>query len=142
MDEEAVPADVLTDLSLFADLSGPQLDAVTHAFDEQTFSAGERILRQGFTGSGFYIVLQGELAVYINGTERRRLTRGDYFGEISALLDEPPSADVIATTDCRCLSLGAPELPEFLQSFPSVAYRLLQAEARRLKAVDEGRRRE
>lgn len=124
---------------MFADLSAAESEAVLHLFDEVTFGAGDRVLRQGFTGNGFYIVLSGELAVHINGEERRRLTRGEYFGEISALLGEPPTADVIAVTDCRCLSIGAPELPQFLLSFPSVTYRLLQAEARRLKAADAWR---
>lgn len=132
-------AELLTGLSLFADLSQPEIEAATHALEEQTFSAGERVLRQGFTGSGVYFVVEGELDVRINGQDRGRLTRGEYFGEISALLDEPPTGDVIARTDCRCLSLAASELPGFLRSFPSVAYRLLQAEARRLKAADQWR---
>ena len=139
MAEDQVATELLTGLSLFADLSGPQLEAAAHAFEEETFGAGERILRQGFSGTGFYVVLDGELGVYINGEERRNLTRGEYFGEISALLDEPPTGDVVAKTACRCLALGAPELPAFLMSFPSVAYRLLQAEARRLKAADQWR---
>lgn len=134
MAEDPVATEILTDLSLFADLSGPQLEAAAHAFDEETFGAGERILRQGFTGAGFYVVLEGELGVYIDGRERRRLTRGEYFGEISVLLDEPPTGDVVAKTDCRCLTLGSPDLQPFLLSFPSVAYRLLQAQSRRLKA--------
>lgn len=139
MAEQRVATELLAGLSLFTDLSGPQLEAAAHTFGEETFSAGERILRQGFTGSGFYVVVDGEVMVYIDGQERSRLTRGEYFGEISALLDEPPTADVVAVTDCRCLSLGAPELPAFLQSFPPVAYRLLQAEARRVKAGDRWR---
>ncbi len=139
MAERRIATELLTDLSLFADLSSAQLEGAAHAFDEETFGAGDRILRQGFTGSGFYIVLEGELAVYIDGEDRRRLTRGEYFGEISVLLDEPPSGDVVAKSDCRCLTLAAPDLPEFLLAYPQVTYRLLQAEARRLKAADQWR---
>jgi CRP-like cAMP-binding protein len=137
--EEGVGTRLLTDLALFADLSAPQLEAAAHAFDEEAFGPGERILRQGFTGTGFYVVVEGELAVYIDGRERARLTRGEYFGEISVLLNEPPTGDVVAQTPCRCLTLGAPELKPFLHSFPTVAYRLLQAEARRVKAADRWR---
>jgi CRP-like cAMP-binding protein len=137
--ENAVATELLSGLSLFADLSGPQLEAAAHAFGEETFGPGERILRQGFSGTGFYVVLEGDLVVLINGEERSRLTRGDYFGEISALLDEPPSGDVVAQTESRCLSLAASELAGFLQAYPAVAYRLLQAEARRLKASDQWR---
>lgn len=139
MAEDRVATELLTGLSLFADLTAPEIEAAAHALEEQTFSAGERVLRQGFSGTGFYIVVEGELDVRINGEDRGRLTRGEYFGEISALLSEPPTGDVIARTECRCLSLPAAELPGFLRSFPSVAYRLLQAEARRLKAADQWR---
>ena len=137
MTEQRVATELLSGLSLFSDLSAPQLEAAAHTFDEETFGAGERILRQGFTGTGFYVLVEGEASVHIDGQERGRLTRGEYFGEISALLDEPPTADVVAETDCRCLSLGAQDLQHFLRSFPAVSYRLLQAEARRLKARDQ-----
>ena len=38
--------DTLAGLTLFGDLSRPQLEAVAHTFDEQWFSEGQRILRQ------------------------------------------------------------------------------------------------
>ncbi len=49
--------------SLFADLNGPQLEEVAHLFDETFFGEGERILRQGVSGSGFYIILEGTAAI-------------------------------------------------------------------------------
>ena len=58
---------------------------------------GERILRQGLTGSGFYVILDGTADVRIDGTQRGTLRRGDFFGEVSILLGEPPTADIVAT---------------------------------------------
>ena len=52
--------DALAGMALFADLTTPQLKGVAHIFDEAWFPAGERILRQGLTGSGFYVILEGE----------------------------------------------------------------------------------
>ena len=72
----------------------------------------------------------------IDGEERARLTRGDFFGEISILTDELPTADVIATTMLRCLTIPDNELKAFLLKQPSVMYRMLQAEARRLRAAN------
>lgn len=125
--------DILASLTLFGDLSRPQLEAVAHTFEEQWFGEGQRILRQGFHGSGFYVILEGEASVNINGQERNRLSRGDFFGEISLLLGEEPSADVVALGRLRCLVLSGSELQEFLISHPPVAYRMLQTEARRLR---------
>ncbi|MDQ7842856.1 MAG: cyclic nucleotide-binding domain-containing protein [Armatimonadota bacterium] len=127
--------DLLSGLALFADLSRPQLEAVVHRLEEEYFAAGQRILRQGFSGGSLYIILEGEAAVSIDGTQRSVLGKGDFFGEISLLLGEPPIADVVALRPLRCLSLPGPELAEFLLAYPHVAYRMLQAEARRLRTT-------
>jgi CRP-like cAMP-binding protein len=124
--------DVLARMALFADLSRPQLEAVAHTFEEEWLPEGQRILRQGLAGTGFYVILDGEAAVVIDGEERARLGRGEFFGEISVLLGEPPTADVVATGPLRCLHLAGPDLEEFLISHPHVTFRMLQAEARRL----------
>ena len=126
----------LAQLALFADLDWPQLESVTHTFDEEVVPAGQRVVRQGLTGSGFYIVIDGEVAVLVDGQERRRLGRGDFFGEISALTGEPPSADVRAESLVRCLVIPGPQLTQFLLEHPTVMLRMLQAEARRLRDSD------
>lgn len=126
----------LASLTLFADLSRPQLEAVAHTFEDEYFAEGQRILRQGFSGSNLYIVLSGEAAVYVNGAQRATLARGDFFGEISVLLGEPPAADVVAVHPLRCLVLPATDVEAFLQTYPRVTYRMLQAEARRVRTAN------
>ncbi len=125
--------DILAGLALFADLTRPQLQAVAHTFEEEWFTEGQRILRQGFTGSNFYVILDGEAAVRINGETRATLGRGEFFGEVSVLLGEPPTADVVALRPLRCIALAGPETEAFLTSYPHVMYRMLQAQARRLR---------
>ncbi|MGH2705252.1 MAG: cyclic nucleotide-binding domain-containing protein [Actinomycetota bacterium] len=129
-------ADQLAGLAIFADLARPQLEAVAHIFEEEWFGEGTRILRQGFTGTGFYVILDGEAAIRIDGEERARLARGDYFGEVSALLDEPPTADVVALRPLRCMVLPRAEVEAFLHGYPRVMFRILQAQARRLRAAN------
>ena len=131
--------DTLASFSLFADLSRPELQAVSHTFEEESFAEGQRILRQGFGGTGFYLILQGEAAVLIDGAERARLGRGDFFGEISILLDEPPSADVVALSPLTCIVLPRDQLAEWLASKPTVTLRMLQAEVRRLRTASQWR---
>jgi CRP/FNR family transcriptional regulator, cyclic AMP receptor protein len=128
--------DALARLSLFADLTRPQLEVLAHSFDEEVFAAGQRVIRQDVSGGGFYVILDGEAQVIIDGKERARLTRGDFFGEISLLTDDAPTADVVATTVLRCLVIAGNELKAFLLEEPSVMYRMLQVEARRLRAAN------
>lgn len=128
--------EALARLSLFADLTHPQLEGLAHSFDEEVFAEGQRVIRQDVTGGGFYVILDGEAKVVIDGQERARLGRGDFFGELSLLTDEPPAADVIATSVLRCLLIPDNELKVFLLKQPSVMYRMLQIEARRLRAAN------
>ncbi len=128
--------DTLAGLALFADLSRPQLEAVVHTFEEEYFTDGQRILRQGFSGSNLYIILSGQAAVHVDGTQRATLSRGEFFGEISVLLGEPPAADVVAVGPLRCLALSGPEAEQFLLTYPRVTFRMLQAEARRVRSAN------
>jgi CRP/FNR family transcriptional regulator, cyclic AMP receptor protein len=124
--------DTLSGLSLFADLSRPQLEQVAHKMTEESYPVGQRILRQGFTGTGFYVILDGEVAIKIDGEERARLQKGDFFGEMSILLGEPPVADVVTTRQLHVLHLGGPELEDFLRDHPPIMYRMLKTIALRL----------
>jgi len=128
--------EALARLSLFADLPHPQLEAVAHTFGEEVFAEGQRVIRQDVTGGGFYVILDGEAKVVIDGRVRARLARGDFFGEISILTEDVPTADVIATSLLRCLIVPDNELKPFLLKQPTVMYRMLQIEARRLRAAN------
>jgi CRP/FNR family cyclic AMP-dependent transcriptional regulator len=128
-------AESLGQLALFADLSPSQLEAIAHSHDEDVFAAGERVLRRGLSGGNFYVILEGEAGVEVDGQERHRLVRGEFFGEISALTGEPPTADVVAATMLRCLVIPAPQLERLLLERPQFMLRLLRMEARRLQGT-------
>jgi CRP-like cAMP-binding protein len=128
--------DVLAGFALFADLDRPQLESVVHTLDEEWFAEGQRVLRQNFAGTGLYFIMEGEASVRIDGAERARLGRGEYFGEVSVLLGDPPVADVIAVGPLRCLVLAEPDVQPFLTEHPTLMYRMLQAQARRLRTAN------
>ena len=131
-----IDPDSLARLALFADLGRAQLEAAGQVFEEQLFEKGERVLRQGLTGNAFYVLLDGCVAIEIDGTERARLFPGDFFGEVSILTGEPPTADVVATSTIRCAILGEPDVEGFLIHNPRVMLRMLQAEARRVRSAN------
>jgi len=126
-------ADTLAQLALFADLTPAQLEAVAHTHEEDVFAAGERVLRKGLSGGNFYVILEGEAAVDLDGQQLAKLGRGDFFGEISALTGDPATNDVVAVTILRCLVIPAQQLERLLLDRPQFALRLLRLEARRLR---------
>ena len=127
----------LEGLALFADLRRPELEAIADPEWERRFASGERVLRKGFSGTGFYVILEGEAAVEIEGREPRILRRGDFFGEVSTLLGSNPVADVVARTQLLCLEISGPDLEDFLVAHPRVMLRMLQTVTRRLQDVLE-----
>ncbi|HET9520044.1 MAG TPA: cyclic nucleotide-binding domain-containing protein [Candidatus Limnocylindrales bacterium] len=131
--------DEIAGFALFADLTTPQLQRVAHMFEEQVYAEGERVLRQGLSGSAFHVILDGDAKVIIDGAERATLARGDFFGEVSILLGEPPVADVVATRPLRCLVLAGGQVQAFLTDNPPVMFRMLQAQARRLRNANRWR---
>jgi CRP/FNR family transcriptional regulator, cyclic AMP receptor protein len=142
----------LAGISLFADLGPSQLEAVFQACEEEHAEPETRLLREGFVGNGFYVILSGEAAWIVGGRRAERaatiigdlpkpvtLRRGDWFGELSVLFNEPAISDVVALTPMRLLVLPGGELEEFLFRFPKVMFRLLQGEARRLRDPERWR---
>ena len=128
-------ADAIAGMAIFVDLARPQLIGVASRFEEAFFPKDSRVLRQGLTGSGFYVIMDGEADVVADGQKLATLARGDFFGEVSVLLGEPPTADIIAKQALRCLVLAPAAVEEFLVANPHVMYRVLQGEARKLRTT-------
>src|SRR3954471_16893150 len=130
-------AETLEQLALFADLTPSQLEAIAHSHEEDVFAAGQRVLRRGLSGGNFYVILDGEGSVEIEGAARHRLARGDSSAELSARTGDPPTADVVAATMLRCLVIPGAQLERLLLDRPQFMLRLLRMEARRLRGTLE-----
>jgi CRP-like cAMP-binding protein len=135
MDVRDDVVEIISGFSLFSGLSTPELDLIARVFEEGWFGEGDRILRQGFTGSSFYIILEGTAVIQVDGKKRESLRPGDFFGEISCLLGVAPTADIVAERTLRCLVLPSSQLEGFLVANPRVMYRVLQGEARKLRST-------
>ena len=124
-------------LALFADLPASELEAIAHRCDERSFASGEWIIRQGDPRSDVYLIVDGEVVVVIDDEDRRLLSKGSFFGEVSVLLGEAATASILTRTPLRCLVVPGAELEAFLLAHPVVMYRILKAEARRLATASE-----
>jgi len=126
----------LSQIVLFADLSRPELREIDRILEEEFYDAGRRVLRQGIEGPNFYVIVDGEAAVRVDGVEKGRLSSGDYFGEASLLLGGPPERDVVAVTPLRCRVLAGVHFERFMLDHPRILYRMLQTQTFRLYASD------
>jgi CRP/FNR family transcriptional regulator, cyclic AMP receptor protein len=126
-------------LALFADLPRDELEAIVRSCDRVSFREGEWIIRQGDPPSALYMIVDGDVAVVLDDVERRVLSKGSFFGDVSVLLQEPASASIVTRTPVDCLIVPTPDVHDFLVSHPQVTYRMLKAQARRLKTASEWR---
>lgn len=128
-------ASTLAGLRLFSDLDRPELEEIAHTFDEEVIPAGQRVVRQGLSGSNVYVILEGEAGLVLNGEERTSLQRGEFFGEVSVLLGEPPTSDIVAKTTLRCLVIPGSQLRGFLLAHPEVMLQMLLSVTWRLRTT-------
>lgn len=78
------------------------------ALEPRSFLKDEKIVHQGkLETAGFHIIEKGSVSVRLEYAEKEvnRLTKGDYFGEVTLLREEPPTASVIAETNVDTLTL-------------------------------------
>jgi MFS family permease len=91
--------DLLRASPIFAPLPGSTLEQLAGALEEVRAPAGEEIVRQGEPGDRFYLIEDGTLDVYIDGSLVQSLEPRESFGEIALLRDVPRTATVKARTD-------------------------------------------
>src|SRR5438034_11628878 len=89
-------------LALFADLPAAELEAIAAACEKASFDEGEWIVRQGDDLSALYMILDGEVTTVIDDEDRRVLSKGSFFGEVSVLLNEPTSAGIVTRSPVTC----------------------------------------
>jgi CRP-like cAMP-binding protein/polyferredoxin len=87
--------------------------------EEVEFAEGDTVLRQGETGSAFWVILRGEVEVILRSavdSDHRllRLGPGETFGEIAILRSAPIAADVVAVTSVTLLRYPGEYLPTAL----------------------------
>jgi CRP-like cAMP-binding protein len=127
--------DELGRLALFAGLPPAELQKIAASYEQVVFGEGEWVIRQGDDVSALYMILEGEVTTVIDDEDRRVLPKGSFFGEVSVLLREPTSASIVTRTPVTCLLVPGPEVEAFLVAHPQVMYRILKAEARRLRTA-------
>ena len=131
----AVAVETLRNVPLFAELDDRELERLANQFKERSFPAGASVVSEGASGAAFFVIADGHAIVMVQGEERARLGAGDHFGEVALLDEGVRSATVVAETELRCYGLTPWEFRPFIEEHPQVAWKLLQALARRLRTT-------
>lgn len=108
-------------MPIFATMSDQDLDLLLSRLRLERHPAGRMIVRQGEMGDRFYIVRRGHVEVTQRdekGVTRivNQLDRGDYFGEVALLRDQPRNATCRATVPTETLSLSRQDFSALVES--------------------------
>ena len=122
-------------MRLFAHCSERELGFLATEADEVEVPAGTTLITQGASNDTFYMLLDGEADVAINGTHRRTLEAGDFFGEISMLDGGPASATVNVKTPARLMVMSHSQFRDAIKSNDHLLSQVLMAVAERLRGI-------
>jgi CRP-like cAMP-binding protein len=131
------PIDVLRRVSLFEGLDEDELTRLADRFQERRVPEGAVVVEEGSTGSSFFIIGEGDVNVSVGGEPKTTLGPGDCFGEMAVIDEDVRSASIVAATDLRLYFLTPWEFRPFVHEQPEVAWKLLQALSRRLRAAQQ-----
>ena len=104
---------------------------------KQKFLPDEYIFKQGEKGDQAYLLLDGRVAIEVNGKKVSEISEMEIFGEMSLILKKPRTASVKVLKPSIVLPINEKILGELLDKSPPIvksmvkqlSYRLAQCDA-------------
>ena len=131
----------LRSVPLFTGLDAEFFDYLRDHAELISCGKGEVICKQGAAADAFYLIRSGLVRVSqsMPGGEmvRTYLKRGEYFGEIGLLLEEPRIATCTALDAVDLVRIKAEDFALMLGKFPAVREALMAVAYQRLQSVAE-----
>ncbi len=131
---------VLSTCPLFMGLSQWELKAISQLMRLVEYKRDETVYEEGVEAEAFYVVVSGRFeASHSTGAKRRVLAylrRGDYFGEMSLLTNEPHSATIRSLSDSLILELKKDDFKRTIEHNATVSLEISRRLTARLKGID------
>lgn len=97
------------------------------------YERGKTIVTEGQPGVMMYVLVEGKVAVSIQGKLVERIGAGGVFGEMALIDRAPRLATVVSETDCGLLAIGRNTLLDLIKASPDFAVSLLSAVGERAR---------
>jgi len=133
---------------IFKPLDAEQRKSLIEKFKSREVPANEKILEQGQSGDGLYMLLSGQAEVSAKVNTKREvlahLKGGDVFGEMSLLHNQPVSANIKTLRKSIVLKLPKRTFSEVISTHPQLLAHITEIANEReklTKAIAEGKMR-
>jgi CRP-like cAMP-binding protein len=124
-------ADRLKSIPLFSSLSDHALDTVSVFASETSVSTGKRLVHEGDYSYDLIVIEEGTADVIKGGEVIGSLGPGDVFGEMGMLSGGKRTADVVATSSMRLITLSKWDLKRISGELGEQLQALVEQRARR-----------
>ena len=103
---------------------------------KQRFLPDDYIFKQGEKGDKAFLLLDGRVAIEVNGKKVAEISEMEIFGEMSLILKKPRSASIKALKPSIVLPIDQKILQDLLEGCPPVVASLVKQLAYRLSQCD------
>lgn len=140
------PRPRVVDTPLFGGFAQEELLELIHGFKLRSFEPGDVLILEGERGESLFILTTGTVKAFVKNPQGgepvlvRRMTDGDFFGEISILSGKPRTATVTAATACELLELDRSTLDGITARYPHVRQVLEEFYVSRASTQEEAMR--
>jgi len=127
-------------IPFFQGLSNDYIDNLKPNLQIADFKAGEMIFREGDPADAFYVIVNGEVKVFVEDgkdgpREVAKLGKNGCFGEMALLIGSPRTASIQAITDVTVLKLLKQDFDQVMKQNQNLAVQFAGLLARRLMSV-------
>ncbi len=128
--------------AIFADLEPAHLDALCRVATVRPYAAGETILREDEPGDLFFVILRGQVKVFVDSEHGREvvlthLQAGDFFGEMALFDNETRSASVSALMPSELVVLRRKDFVAVLEEEFPIARTMLATLSARIRRAND-----
>ncbi|SCQ17043.1 CAMP-dependent protein kinase regulatory subunit, putative [Plasmodium ovale] len=115
--------DVLKQVTILKDMDPYERSKVADCLKTKTYANGDIIINEGEQGNTFYILIDGNATALKDNKVIKTYNKGDYFGELALLKNQPRAATVKAQNNCQVVYLDRKSFKRLLGPIEKILYR-------------------
>lgn len=119
---------------LFENIPEGKCRELVKCMHPRQYKCGEKVFNSGEIGTSVVLIRTGAIEIKAGEKLLAELQKGDFFGEVALIIDEPRTADAIATDDSELIFFLRSDLEEWIQRSPSYGAQFMLNIARVLAA--------
>lgn len=109
----------------------------TEATEVVRLQGGQALFLEGDPGEVMYVLITGSAEVLVGDKVIERAGPGTLLGELALIDAAPRAATVVATSECRLVSLNKEQFHALIQGTPYFATEVMKVMADRLRRMDQ-----